>query len=50
MLVLREERAGVTARIEYAAPIEAPITAGQELGSLIVEVPGQPPAPVSSHF
>ncbi len=44
MLVLREDRPGMTARIEYLAPIEAPIAAGQELGALVVEVPGQDPA------
>ncbi len=44
MLVLREERAGVTAHVVYDAPIEAPIAAGQPLGALVVEVPGQDPA------
>jgi D-alanyl-D-alanine carboxypeptidase (penicillin-binding protein 5/6) len=41
MLVLREDRGGVTARVVYDAPIEAPIASGQRLGALVVEVPGQ---------
>jgi D-alanyl-D-alanine carboxypeptidase (penicillin-binding protein 5/6) len=40
MLVPREDRSGVKARIVYRDPIEAPIAAGQKLGALEVEVPG----------
>jgi D-alanyl-D-alanine carboxypeptidase (penicillin-binding protein 5/6) len=41
MLVPREERAGLKARVVYAGPIEAPIAAGQKLAILRVEVPGK---------
>lgn len=41
MLVLREDRGGVQARIVFPSPVEAPITAGQEIGALVVEVPGK---------
>jgi D-alanyl-D-alanine carboxypeptidase (penicillin-binding protein 5/6) len=44
MLVPREERGGLQARIVYQTPVEAPIAAGQELGALLVDVPGQPTA------
>ena len=40
MLVPREERAGLKARVVYDGPIEAPIAQGQKLGALEVEVPG----------
>ena len=40
MLVPREDRAGVKARVVYEGPIEAPIAAGQKLGALEVDVPG----------
>ena len=32
----------IAARVEYDGPIAAPITAGQEVARLIVEVPGLP--------
>ena len=44
MLVLREDRDGIEARIVFSSPVEAPVAAGQELGALIVEVPGKEPA------
>ena len=40
MLVPREDRSGVKARVVYQGPIEAPIAAGQKLGALEVKVPG----------
>jgi D-alanyl-D-alanine carboxypeptidase (penicillin-binding protein 5/6) len=40
MLVPREVRNEVAARVVYGGPIEAPIAAGQKLGELRVEVPG----------
>ena len=43
MLVPREDRAGVKARVVYNAPIEAPIAQGQTLGALRVDVPGHDP-------
>jgi D-alanyl-D-alanine carboxypeptidase (penicillin-binding protein 5/6) len=43
MLVPREERSGMKARIVYKAPIEAPIAQGQTLGALEVTVPGHEP-------
>lgn len=42
MLVPREERAGMTSRIVYRGPIEAPIAAGQPIARLLVDVPGKP--------
>ncbi len=41
MLVLREDRGGLQARVIYTSPVEAPVAAGQELGALLVDVPGQ---------
>ncbi len=43
LLVARENRAGLKARVVYQAPIEAPIATGQRLGSLVVDVPGTEP-------
>ena len=43
MLVPREDRAGVKARVVYSAPIEAPIAQGETLGALRVDVPGHDP-------
>ncbi len=43
MLVPREERAGLEARVIYKAPIEAPIARGDKLGALEVTVPGHDP-------
>ena len=43
MLVPREERSGVKARVLFQAPIEAPIAKGQKLGALEVAVPGHDP-------
>jgi serine-type D-Ala-D-Ala carboxypeptidase (penicillin-binding protein 5/6) len=40
MLVPRTARDGLTARVVYDGPIEAPVTAGQVLGHLVVEAPG----------
>jgi D-alanyl-D-alanine carboxypeptidase (penicillin-binding protein 5/6) len=40
MLVPRDGRDGIAASIRYEGPIEAPVTAGQRLGALVVEVPG----------
>jgi D-alanyl-D-alanine carboxypeptidase (penicillin-binding protein 5/6) len=39
MLVPREERAGLKARVVYDGPIEAPISKGQKVAALEVEVP-----------
>jgi len=39
MLVPREARDGVSASIRYEGPIEAPVTEGQRLGALVVDVP-----------
>ncbi|WP_299133089.1 D-alanyl-D-alanine carboxypeptidase family protein [uncultured Amaricoccus sp.] len=44
MLVPRADRSRMTARVVYDSPIEAPITAGQPLGALVVELPDQAPA------
>jgi serine-type D-Ala-D-Ala carboxypeptidase (penicillin-binding protein 5/6) len=41
MLVPRESRAGMTSRIVYRGPIEAPIAAGQPVAKLLVDVPGK---------
>ncbi len=41
MMVPREARAEVTARVVFDAPLEAPIVAGEKAGELIVSVPGQ---------
>ena len=43
MLVPREERPGMKARVLYSGPIEAPIAEGQKLATLRVEVPGKQP-------
>ena len=43
MLVPREERPGLKARVLYAGPIEAPIAQGQKLATLRVDVPGKDP-------
>jgi D-alanyl-D-alanine carboxypeptidase (penicillin-binding protein 5/6) len=43
LLVPREDRANVKARVVYNAPIEAPIVQGQKLGALEVDVPGHDP-------
>lgn len=40
MLVPREARSGVKARVVYRGPVEAPIAEGQKLATLEVEVPG----------
>ncbi len=45
LLVPREARDGLTARVVYDGPIEAPIAAGMPLGAVVVEGPGL--APVS---
>lgn len=44
MLVPREKRSELVAKAVYDGPIEAPITKGQVLGALVVELPGQAPA------
>jgi D-alanyl-D-alanine carboxypeptidase (penicillin-binding protein 5/6) len=41
MLVPREERSGMKARVVYDGPIEAPIAAGEKVGALLVDVPGK---------
>jgi D-alanyl-D-alanine carboxypeptidase (penicillin-binding protein 5/6) len=41
MLVPRDLRRELTARVVYDGPIEAPITAGQPLGALEVRLPGK---------
>jgi D-alanyl-D-alanine carboxypeptidase (penicillin-binding protein 5/6) len=43
MLIPREERGGVKARVLYNSPVEAPIAEGQKLGVLEVAVPGKDP-------
>ncbi len=43
MLVPRADRAAVKARVVYDGPIEAPITAGQTVAALVVDVPGHEP-------
>jgi serine-type D-Ala-D-Ala carboxypeptidase (penicillin-binding protein 5/6) len=40
MLVPREVRGEIAARVVYGGPVEAPIAAGQKLGELRVDVPG----------
>jgi D-alanyl-D-alanine carboxypeptidase (penicillin-binding protein 5/6) len=40
MLVPREDRSGMKARVVYRGPIEAPIAAGQKVATLEVTVPG----------
>jgi D-alanyl-D-alanine carboxypeptidase (penicillin-binding protein 5/6) len=40
MLVPRSARNGLTARVVYDGPVEAPVAAGQVLGHLVVEAPG----------
>jgi D-alanyl-D-alanine carboxypeptidase (penicillin-binding protein 5/6) len=40
MLVPRSARDGLTARVVYDGPVEAPVAAGQVLGHLVVEAPG----------
>jgi len=42
MLVPRELRAQAQARVVYDGPIEAPITAGQPVGALVVTLPDRP--------
>ncbi len=44
MLAPQGARAGVSARVVYQGPIEAPIATGQPLGQLVVEAPGMEPA------
>lgn len=41
MLVPREARDDMTARIVYRGPLEAPISAGQTVGALVVSIPGR---------
>ncbi|MBB5222842.1 D-alanyl-D-alanine carboxypeptidase (penicillin-binding protein 5/6) [Amaricoccus macauensis] len=41
MLVPREDRSGMTSRIVYRGPLEAPIAAGQPVAKLLVDVPGK---------
>ena len=41
MLVPREDRAGMTSRVVYRGPIEAPIAAGQPIAKLLVDMPGK---------
>ena len=41
MLVPREDRSGMTSRLVYRTPVEAPIAAGQPIAKLVVEVPGK---------
>ena len=43
MLVPREERSGLKARVVYDGPIEAPIAEGQKIATLEVEVPNHDP-------
>jgi len=43
LLVPREDRAGMKARVLYNGPIEAPITAGQKVATLRVDIPGKDP-------
>ena len=40
----RAERQNVVAKAVYNGPIEAPIAAGQEIGELVVDIPGMPQA------
>jgi D-alanyl-D-alanine carboxypeptidase (penicillin-binding protein 5/6) len=41
MLVPREDRSGMKARVVYDGPVEAPIAAGQKLAALLVDVPSK---------
>lgn len=41
LLVPRAERSAISARVVYDGPVEAPITAGQPIAELIVDVPGR---------
>jgi len=43
MLVPREDRAALKARVVYDSPIEAPIAAGDHIAELVVDVPGKDP-------
>jgi D-alanyl-D-alanine carboxypeptidase (penicillin-binding protein 5/6) len=43
MLVPRETRDQMKARLVYEAPIEAPIAEGAKIAELVVEVPGKDP-------
>ena len=43
MLVPRESRADLKARVVYQGPIEAPIAAGQKIAELVVDVPNAEP-------
>jgi D-alanyl-D-alanine carboxypeptidase (penicillin-binding protein 5/6) len=43
MLLPKEARRDMTARVEYQGPIEAPIAKGQPVGKLVVEAPGIDP-------
>lgn len=40
----RSERQNIVAKAVYNGPIEAPIAAGQEIGELVVDIPGMPQA------
>jgi D-alanyl-D-alanine carboxypeptidase (penicillin-binding protein 5/6) len=40
----RSERQNIVAKAVYAGPIEAPIAAGQQVGELVVDIPGMPQA------
>lgn len=41
MLVPRDQRAGLSARVVYDGPVEAPLAAGQKIGALQVTMPGR---------
>lgn len=44
LLVPRADRNGMSARIVYDGPIEAPVAKGQPIAALLVDVPGRDPA------
>ena len=44
LLVPRADRPGMTAKVVYDGPVEAPVAKGQAIAALVVEVPGREPA------
>lgn len=44
MTLPRSERQNVVAKAVFNGPVAAPIAAGQQIGELVIEIPGMPPA------
>jgi len=40
----RSERQNIVAKAVFNGPIAAPVTAGQQIGELVVDIPGMPQA------